>query len=63
MGIELELGVLLILQTILIKLFAPFELEAPVIPRLLRWFAIDAVTIGLYYFVGHWVLIAPMVPY
>lgn len=62
MGIELELGVLLILQTILIKLFAPFELESPVIPRLLRWFAIDAVTVGLYYLIGHWALIAPMLP-
>lgn len=62
MGIELELGILLILQTILIKVFAPFEVESPVIQRLLRWFIIDAITIGLYYVIGHWALLAVLIP-
>lgn len=62
MGVELELGALLILQTVFIKLFAPFELESPIVPRLLQWFVIDVATVGLYYWIGHWALLAPAIP-
>ncbi len=59
-GIELELFVLLIIQTVFISAFAKFEVETPLIKKLVKWFLIDAVTIGLYYLVEHWAVIFPI---
>lgn len=57
MGIELELFALLIIQTIAISAFAKFEIETPLIRKLIKWFTIDCVTIGLYFLVSHWALL------
>ncbi len=51
---ELELITLLIIQTIFISAFARFELETPLISKLVKWFIIDGITIGLYFLVGNW---------
>ena len=61
MGVELELGVLLIVQTVLITAFAKFEIETPFIRKILKWFIIDGITIGLFYFIGHWAMAFPFV--
>lgn len=60
-GIELELLVLLVIQTMFISAFAKFEVETPLIRKIFKWFLIDTVTIGLYYLVGHWAVIFPIV--
>lgn len=60
MGIELELTVLLIIQTTFISAFAKFEVETPLTRKLIKWFIIDGITIGLYFVVGHWAVIFPI---
>lgn len=57
---ELELISLLIIQTIFISAFARFEIETPLIWKLVKWFIIDGITIGLYFLVGHWAVIFPI---
>lgn len=57
---ELELITLLIIQTIFISAFARFELETPLISKLVKWFIIDGITIGLYFLVGHWAVVFPI---
>jgi hypothetical protein len=59
MGIELELTILLIIQTTFISAFARFEIETPLFRKLVKWFIIDGITIGLYFAVGHWAVILP----
>ena len=61
MGIELELGTLLVLQTVLITAFSKFEIETPILKRLVKWLVIDGITIGLYYAIGHWAILFPFV--
>jgi hypothetical protein len=61
MGIELELIALLIIQTTFISAFAKFEAETPFIKKIIKWFIIDGITIGLYYGVGHWAVIFPFI--
>src|SRR5690349_542581 len=60
LGIELELGVLLFIQTIFITAFSRFEVENPVFKRIIKWFIIDGITIGLYFLVGHWAVLFPL---
>ncbi len=57
---ELELITLLIIQTIFISAFVRFEIETPLIRKLVKWFIIDGITIGLYFLVGHWAVIFPI---
>ena len=57
---ELELITLLIIQTIFISAFARFEIETSLIRRLVKWFIIDGITIGLYFLIGHWAVIFPI---
>jgi hypothetical protein len=57
MQIELELFTLLIIQTTFISAFAKFEIETPLIRKLVKWFIIDGITIGLYFWVSHWALL------
>lgn len=57
MGIELELITLLIIQTTFISAFSKFEVEAPLLRRLIKWFIIDAIAVTLYYFVNHWAML------
>jgi hypothetical protein len=59
-GIEIELVVLLILQTLGTSFFSKFEAETPVIKRLMKWMILNGVTIGSYFLVGHLSLIFPL---
>ena len=40
--------------------FARFEIETPPGRKIVKWFTIIAVTLGLYEAVGHWALLAPV---
>jgi len=60
MGLELELIVLLVLQTLGTAVFARFETETPIWRRLLKWFIVHGGTIGLYFLIGHWSLLFPL---
>ena len=60
-GIELELATLLLIQMVFISAFAKFEIETPLLKKLIKWFIIDGITIGLYFFIGHWAMIFPIV--
>lgn len=61
MGIALELTVLLFIQTTFISAFARFEVETPLLKKLLKWLIIDGLTVGLFYAIGHWAIIFPFV--
>lgn len=58
---ELELIILLIIQTTFISAFAKFEIETPLIKKLVKWFIIDGITIGLYFVAGHWAVLFPII--
>ena len=60
MGLELELIILLAIQTVGTSVFARFETETPIWKRLLKWFIVHGGTIGLYFLVGHWPLLFPL---
>lgn len=60
MGIELELGVLLVVTTVACNVFAEFEIETPRWRRLLKWTLIHGLTLGLYFVIGHWALMVPL---
>ncbi len=57
MGIELELIVLLVLQTLGTSFFAVFEVETPGWRKALKWAIASGGTLGLYFVVGHWALL------
>ena len=59
-GIELELVVLLIIQTAGMSAFAKFEIETPLIKKLTKWFIVDGITAGLYFAVGHLAILFPI---
>lgn len=60
MGIELELGVLFLIQTLGTSVFAVFEVETPAWRKALKWTLVAALTLGLYAWVGHWALALPI---
>ena len=60
MGVELELGLLLILQLVGTSIFGHFEGETPAWKKLSKWLFIDSVTVGLFFVVGHYALIFPL---
>ena len=60
MGIELELSILLVVQLFGTSFFARFEVETPAWRKIVKWLVMDAVTIGLYYLIGHWSLLLPL---
>src|SRR5262245_22478775 len=60
MGIELELGVLLAFAIIGQSTFARFEIETPAIRKIIKWFTMVALTLGLYTAIGHWALLVPL---
>ena len=60
MGIELELAVLLIAQTIGTAIFAPFEAETPAHLKIIKWGILILGTLALSRVVGHWALIFPL---
>src|SRR4051812_43829720 len=57
---KLELITLLIIQTTFISAFAKFEIETPLLRKLVKWFIIDGITIALYFGVGHWAILFPI---
>lgn len=61
MGIAWELAALLLLQTFFISAFARFEVETPLVKKLLKWLILDGITIGLFYAFGHWAIIFPFI--
>ena len=61
MGIELELIILFILQTLGTAIFDRFEIELPIIKKILRWFITLGITLVLYYYLAHWALVFPLV--
>ena len=60
MNLELELMILLIVQTTFISAFAKFETETPLFRKLIKWFIIDGLTAGLYFAIGHWSVLFPV---
>ncbi len=61
MDMEPELITLLCIQLLGSTLFAVFELETPIWRKLLKWLTLDAITIGLYFLIGHWALLFPAI--
>ena len=59
MGIELELGALLLLLGVGMITFGRFEVERPVWKGLLKWSIFCGGTVALYTVVGHWSLLFP----
>src|SRR4029453_15474068 len=60
MGIELELFVLLALAIIGQSTFARFAIETPAWRKILKWFVVVGITLGIYRFAGHWALLFPI---
>ena len=61
MGIELELIILLFIQLLGTSFFSRFEAGTAVWKKILKWITLDAITIGLFYFIGHFALLFPAV--
>ena len=59
-GIELKLAVLFVLQTVGMSVFAAFDVETAAWRMIVKWLFIGGVTVGLYYWVGHWSLAFPL---
>ena len=60
MGVEIELVELLIVQLLASNFFGRFEVETPALRKIIKWLIIDGLTIGLYYWLGHWALLFPL---
>ncbi len=60
MGIELEVGVLYLIQTLGHSYFDSFEVETPSWRKVLKWLVLAGLTVGLYNWVGHWALVFPI---
>ncbi len=61
MKIEHELAVLLVIQLTGSAFFARFEVETPALRKIFKWLMIDIITVGLYFLVGHFALIFPLI--
>lgn len=59
-GLVYVLIALILIQTTFISAFARFEIETPLLKKLSKWFIIDFITIGLYYLIGHWAVLFPI---
>lgn len=60
MGVELELLVLLLFSVLGQTTFARFEIETPAWRKILKWFVVIGLTLGLYRLFGHWALALPI---
>jgi hypothetical protein len=60
MGIDLELSTLLVFAVVGQSIFARFEIETPAWRKIVKWFVLAGVTLGIYEFVGHWALLFPL---
>ncbi len=58
-GIEVELLLLLLIQTLGTSIFAVFEIETPAWRKILKWVIIVGLTLGLFPLLGHWSLLCP----
>ena len=56
-GIEVELLLLLLIQTLGTSIFAVFEIETPAWRKILKWVIIVGLTLGLFPLLGHWSLL------
>ena len=61
MGIELELGELLVIQLIATAFFARFEVETPAFRKIIKWLVIVGITVGLFFALQHWAAIFPII--
>jgi hypothetical protein len=61
MGIELELIVLLVLSNLGQILFGRFEIETERWRLILKWTLVHSLTLGLFFLIGHWALLVPLV--
>ena len=60
MGIQVELIVLLFFSVVGQSTFARFEIETPAWRKILKWFVIVTLTLGVYQLAGHWSLLVPI---
>ena len=61
MGIELELAVLFIAQTLGYGIFDPFEVETPAWRKITKWLVLGLITVVVYRWAGHWALVVPFI--
>jgi hypothetical protein len=61
MGIEIELAELLVIQLLASNFFARFDVEKPAMKKIVKWLFIDGITVGLFYWLGHWAAIFPII--
>lgn len=60
MGIELELGFILVAAILGFSIFGRFEVETHPLRSILKWGLMSGLTIGLYQLVDHWALLLPV---
>jgi len=60
MGIELELGALLLIQLTASSLFTKFEVGTAAWKRILKWLILDGITLLLFIWISHWALLFPL---
>jgi hypothetical protein len=60
MGIQIELAELLVIQLVMTSFFARFEVETRASYKILKWIIIAKITLGLYYYIGHWSALFPV---
>ncbi len=60
MGIELELAVLFLTQTLGYGILDPFEVETPPWRKIARWLIVGLITLLVYRWAGHWALLVPL---
>lgn len=58
---ETILIVLLGIQLFASTTFAKFEIETPLLRKLIKWLIIDGATIGLFYVIGYYSILLPVV--
>lgn len=59
MGIAPELSGLLLFQLLGSAFFSKFEIETPPLRTIFNWLVIDAITVGLYFLIGHYSMLFP----
>ncbi|MBP9851731.1 MAG: hypothetical protein KBC67_00535 [Candidatus Pacebacteria bacterium] len=60
MGIEIELGILIIIQLLASSFFGHFEVGTPAWRKIVKWLVLDSITVALYFGIGHYALIFPL---
>ena len=52
---------MLVIQLLASALFGHFEVETPAWQKILKWLILDGITIGLYFLIGHFALLFPII--